>query len=156
MTGMTTGWKEEAGAGLLLAALGAAAMAEAASYPVGSASRMGPGLFPALLGGALVVLGAAVALKALAQKAVAAGAGGGLHGWAWRPLLLVTGSVLLFAAGIGPLGLALAGALTVAVASAGSREARPAEAVGFAAAMGLLALLLFVHGLGLPLKSWPL
>ena len=44
-------------AGLMLIAIGAAAIFVARSYPFGTALRMGPGFFPVVLGGLLIVFG---------------------------------------------------------------------------------------------------
>ena len=44
-------------AGLLLIAIGMGATAIARNYPFGNALRMGPGYFPVVLGGLLVVFG---------------------------------------------------------------------------------------------------
>ena len=44
-------------AGLMLIAIGAAAVLVARNYPFGTALRMGPGFFPVILGGLLVLFG---------------------------------------------------------------------------------------------------
>ena len=55
-------------AGAILAIFGAAiAIYSYVSYPIGSISRMGPGMFPAMLGCALIVAAVAVLLRALVQ-----------------------------------------------------------------------------------------
>lgn len=52
--------------GILLIGVGGAASAVAVqSYPLGSLSRMGPGMFPAIMGGVLAVLGLLLALQSL-------------------------------------------------------------------------------------------
>ena len=52
-------------AGLLFVAVGIAAIVIAANYPLGTAARMGPGYFPRILGILLILLGSALALRAL-------------------------------------------------------------------------------------------
>ena len=54
-------------AGLMLIAIGAAAIFIARNYPFGTALRMGPGYFPVVLGGLLIVFG----LSVLAHRACA-------------------------------------------------------------------------------------
>ena len=44
-------------AGLMLIGIGAAAIVLARDYPFGTALRMGPGYFPIVLGGLLIVFG---------------------------------------------------------------------------------------------------
>ena len=48
----------------------------AANYPLGTAARMGPGYFPRILGILLIVLGAALSLRALRAAGPAAAAVG--------------------------------------------------------------------------------
>lgn len=50
-------------AGLMFAGFGLAFMLTASSYRMGSALRMGPGYFPAVLGGLLALLGAIVIIR---------------------------------------------------------------------------------------------
>ena len=52
-------------AGVLFVAVGIAAIVIAANYPLGTAARMGPGYFPRILGILLILLGCALALRAL-------------------------------------------------------------------------------------------
>ncbi len=54
--------------GLLTIAFGGFALSKALSYPMGSALRMGPGFFPAILSCLIIVLGVALALHALQRR----------------------------------------------------------------------------------------
>jgi len=54
-------------AGLMLIAIGAAAIFVARNYPFGTALRMGPGFFPVVLGGLLIAFGLAVLAIGLRQ-----------------------------------------------------------------------------------------
>ena len=53
----------EVGAGALFMAFGAAVLVYAQQYDLGTATQMGPGYFPSLLGGLLMLLGA-IAMRA--------------------------------------------------------------------------------------------
>ena len=55
-------------AGLMLIGIGAAAMLIARNYPFGTALRMGPGYFPTLIGGLLIVFGLVVPGLGLARR----------------------------------------------------------------------------------------
>ena len=70
-------------AGMLFVAFGIAAIVIGSSYTLGTAARMGPGYFPRILGILLIVLGSALALRALRLD------GPPLPGWKWRPTLIV-------------------------------------------------------------------
>lgn len=69
--------KVDVAAGLLFAAFGAGVVVEAASIPPMIGQAYGPGFFPSLVGGGLVVAGLIIALRGLftAPEAVAEGAG---------------------------------------------------------------------------------
>ena len=136
-------------AGLLFVAFGVAAMVLSGSYPIGSASRMGPGYFPRVLGTLVIGLGAVLSLRGIRSTAEAQ------PSWRWRPLTLVLASVGLFSLTAPWLGLALAGMALVFVASMASREFRWKEALLSSVILGLSAVVVFVFGLGIPLPVWP-
>ena len=136
-------------AGLLFVAFGVAAMVLSGSYPIGSASRMGPGYFPRVLGTLVIGLGAVLCLRGFRPTAEAR------PSWRWRPLTLVLASVGLFSLTAPWLGLALAGMALVFVASMASREFRWKEALLSSVILGLSAVVVFVFGLGIPLPVWP-
>jgi hypothetical protein len=136
-------------AGLLFAAFGVAAIVIAANYPLGTAARMGPGYFPRMLGMLLVLLGAVLAVRGMRRP------GPRLPGWHWRPLLVVLGSVVVFAVIVTRVGLLLSTVALIFAASMASREFRPREALVSGALLALLAVGVFVVGLKLQLPVWP-
>ena len=91
-------------AGLLLLATGVAALVFARGYPAGTVLRMGPGYFPTVLGGILVLFGLYVAIMGLRR-------GGAIPaGWSPRALVVVPLAMVLFGvlvehAGFVPFGL---------------------------------------------------
>ena len=107
--------KREFLAGLTLVGFGIGTLIVARNYPMGTAFRMGPGYFPVVLAGLLIVIGSVVAVGALRSGE------GRLPGIAWRPLLVVTAATVLFGLLIDYGGLLLA---TFFMAAA-SRLARP-------------------------------
>lgn len=137
-------------AGLLFVAFGAAALVISQSYALGSASRMGPGYFPRLLGILLVGLGA---LQSIISFRAAEEPG---EGWHWRPLLIVLAAVAAFSALAPWFGLIVASLALVFISSAASTEFRWKEALVSGALQAVAAVLVFVYGLGLPLPVWPL
>ncbi len=136
-------------AGLVFLGFGAGAIAIARHYPVGSAMRMGPGYFPAILGGLLILTGLALAIRAFRLRGDPVGA------WAFRPLLLVHGAVVAFALLVQPLGLVVATLALVALSRLGGWDARAAEVAVLFLCLAGLAVGLFVYGLGLPFRIWP-
>lgn len=136
--------------GLALAALGGGAVVIAHGYAIGTAFHMGPGYFPVLVGGLLAVLGLGISVRAFWIDE-----GHRLGRLAWRPLALVLGGVVLFALALGVLGLALASLLALAVSAWASHEVRHHEVPVLSLAGSAFSLLVFVYGLGLPVKVWP-
>lgn len=136
-------------AGLLFIAFGVAAIVIGSYYPPGTAARMGPGYFPRLLGMLLVALGAIIALRGLklSGKPIAFGS--------LKPIVIVLGSVVLFALLSPHIGLVLASIMLIVMSSAGSREFRWKEALASAIVLAAGAVLVFVKGLGLLFSIWP-
>ncbi len=134
--------------GLLLAAWGAAGLLFGRSLNIGTARRMGPGFFPAILSWLLILLGLAIA------GAGAARGGAPASRVTWRPLILVTTAVLVFGLVIDRAGLMAATAAVISVAAFAGRDARWPEVLTLAGAMAICAAALFVYALGLPVPLW--
>lgn len=135
--------------GLMLLALGVAAIAMSSGYAIGTAARMGPGYFPRALGMLLIAIGGVIAAQALRV------AGPRFPRWPWRPTIVVLGSVVLFGAIVERSGLALSTVVLVFLASAASAEFRPREALVSAVVLAVLAVHVFAIGLQVQLPTWP-
>jgi hypothetical protein len=136
-------------AGLLFIAFGIAAIVIGSNYTLGTAARMGPGYFPRILGGLLVVLGLAIALRGLRLN------GPPLPRWHWKPVVVVLGSVALFGMILNYLGMVISTVLLIVAASSASHEFRFREALIAGIALAILAVVVFVLGLKLLLPIWP-
>jgi hypothetical protein len=145
-------------AGLIFAAFGILFAALAAHYPLGTSMRMGPGYFPMLLGVVLTGIGIVIAFS------------GGRHddsptdapysnspapSQRWRPALLISASVLLFAVAIESVGLALATFGVVAVSSLANREAHWPHVLASGAVLSVISVGVFAYGLRLPFRVLP-
>jgi len=136
-------------AGLLFIAFGVAAIVIGSNYTLGTAARMGPGYFPRILGGLLVVLGLAIALRGLRLN------GPPLPRWHWKPVVIVLGSVALFGMILNYLGMVISTVLLIVASSSASHEFRFREALIAGIALAILAVVVFVLGLKLLLPIWP-
>jgi hypothetical protein len=140
------------GAGLLYAGFGVAAMLMAQGYGMGSASRMGPGFFPTVLGALLLLIGAASLVRSLFTAGTAIGT------ISWKGAALVTAGTVLFGVLLRPAGLVPALVVLILVsASASSRFRLQWRAGALMAALIAFCALVFVKGLGMPvslLGSW--
>jgi hypothetical protein len=136
-------------AGVLFLSTGAGQTCLALKYNVGTASQMGPGFMPALLGLVLMVLGLVIAGGSLVIR------GPRVEPVYWRPLVCIVGALLLFALLIEQAGLALTTVLVVLVAGSGYRQRISWAWLGvLAVGMAALAVGLFIHGLKQPIPAW--
>lgn len=136
-------------AGILFIFFGVLAMVIARGYPLGTTSRMGPGYFPAILGGILALLGFLVAARALLLGSDR------IKSLALRPLMFVLFSVLAFAILVQTVGLVLATLAIVVISCLGGWEFRLLEVAVLSLVLAALAVGIFVYGLGMPLNIWP-
>ena len=136
-------------AGVIFIVIGVAALVIGRDYSLGTATRMGPGYFPALLGALLTLLGLIISLRSLLIDGPAVGDIG------FRPLVLILASMLAFAGLLEPAGLVIATAALIAIGCLGSVESRARDVIVLSIALIAVALGLFVYGLGLPMKIWP-
>lgn len=131
-------------AGALFVALGGLGLGVALAYPFGSTSQMGPGYFPRVLGAALMALGAVTLVRGLRKGVPVAGA------WGWAPLATLVAALIAFGWLMERTGLLPALAALVITSAWAGKEFRWAEVLLLTVAMCLLALAIFVWGLGLP------
>ena len=131
--------------GLASLALGALALWAGADYAQGTAGRLGPGYVPRLL--ALLLVGIGVLLIARSTwRAESIEPGFGV-----RPVVLILGSVLVFAFMFSHFGLIPAILAAVGVANSAVSANSWRSALGVGVALAAFAWLLFVKALGLPL-----
>jgi hypothetical protein len=136
-------------AGLIFVALGAAFVGLALQYRLGDLHRIGPGLFPTLVGSLLVGLGLIVAGRALVL------AGAAIERVQARPLLVSLVAIVLFALALQWLGVVAAIAVLVLVGAYASRDVRLWQVLALAAFLIGFSVAIFVWLLGLPLPLWP-
>ena len=135
--------------GLIFVALGAAFIGLALQYRLGDLHRIGPGMFPTLVGALLTGLGSIVAVRALVLD------GPPIEPMQARPLLVSLLAIVLFALALQWLGLVAAIAVLVLVGVYAARDVRLLQTLGLAAFLILFAVVVFVWLLGLPLSLWP-
>ncbi len=141
---MTRNIKELA-AGLLFVAMGLFFAGDALLHlKIGRALSMGPGYFPLMLGGILVLLGGAIALAGLRDMAEPIGP------VPWRGLGLVLGSIVFFGITVRGLGLAPALLISILMTARADGHMGWTEAIIVSVLLSLFCILVFVTGLGLP------
>src|SRR5258705_7879292 len=131
-------------AGLFLIAIGAAAIFIARDYTFGTALRMGPGYFPNVLGGLLVLFGIYVLATGLRSGVAIQGP------WSIRALVIVPLSLVLFGALIDRAGFIPAMLVLIFGSATASTEFRFIEVLLFSIFLTALCAAVFVWALGLP------
>ena len=136
-------------AGLMFIAFGLFFLFVALNYKMGSAMRMGPAYFPVMLGGLMAVIGGIVFLQSLVVR------GEKVSAICFRPLFLVSLSLLLFGYLLQPIGMVLALTLLVVVSAFAGHEFKLKEVLILSIVASIFTVLVFVKVLGLPYPLWP-
>lgn len=132
--------------GLIYVGLGALFMWFGQDYRMGTGARMGPGYFPIVLSGILIVLGLISIGRSFLVEGEKVGA------IAWKPMGLTMAACIAFAVLLKPLGLIFSLAALCLISFRASQFFK----IDRVAVIGLLGLivfcvLVFVKGLGVPL-----
>ena len=131
--------------GFMLIAIGGATLFIARNYQFGSSLRMGPGYFPTVLGGLLIMFGVYFVIQGLRHGAEK------LEGsWSLRALIILPLSLVLFGLLIDRAGFIPALLALIVCSAAASRQSRPIEVLLFAVFLTAFCVVVFVWLLGLP------
>lgn len=136
-------------AGLIFIFFGTIVLVVSRDYSMGTAVRMGPGYFPSILGGILLLLGITISIGGLG------GVKEPLKSWGFRPIIFILGSVLAFAYLLEHIGLVLTNFALICLSSFAGKEFRLREVIILYALLTLIAVAVFSYGLGMPLNLWP-
>ena len=131
-------------AGIMLIGTGVAAIFIARDYPFGSTLRMGPGYFPSMLGGILVLFGITITLMGLKRNDKIQGR------WSPRALVVLPLSLVLFGVLMKHAGFMPALAALIFGSAAAGREFKFVEVLLLTAVLTGLSVAVFIWGLGLP------
>jgi Tripartite tricarboxylate transporter TctB family len=138
--------------GLLFIVTGIAFAWGALNYNFGSSARPGPGYFPFGLGVLMALLGGFVLFEALT---IATEDGDPIGPWAWKPLLIVAGVVMVFGWAIPHLGMFVALPLLVIGSAYAGDEFHWKDAIINAVVLTAGSWVIFIWGLKLVIPLWP-
>jgi hypothetical protein len=127
---------------------GAFFMVQSFSLDIGTAFRMGPGYFPLVLSGVLILLGVIILVQALRFAGEPVGA------IAWRGMFFILPAPVFFGLTVRGLGFVPALFCTALIAAFASHRMRPGLALIIAAALTLFATAVFSYALGLPFRRF--
>jgi hypothetical protein len=115
---------------------------------IGTAFRMGPGYFPLVLASLLIVLGLVIAVRSVRV------AGEPIGALAWRGMLFILPTPILFGLTVRGLGFVPSIFLTAFVASFASRRMGVVMALALSAAVTVFCTAVFSYALGLPFQRF--
>lgn len=138
--------------GLMFIAVGLGFAWGATSYSFGSSARPGPAYFPFGLGILLAIMGA---LVWFASITVETEDGDRIGAIAWKPLVIITGSVVMFGFILPRLGMFISLPLLIIVAALAGDEFHWKDSLISVLVLTLGSWLIFIKGLGLIIPLWP-
>jgi Tripartite tricarboxylate transporter TctB family len=138
--------------GLMFVAAGLGFAGGATNYSFGSSARPGPGYFPFGLGLLLAILGAIVLFKSLTIETEGGDPVGSIP---LRPLVLITGAVVLFGLALPRLGMVISLPMLMLIASLAGDEFKLKEVVINIIVLTVGSWLVFIKGLNLVIPLWP-
>lgn len=148
MKNMTVDWAD-AFAGALFILFGLLFGVQSLGLEIGTAFRMGPGYFPLLLSGILILLGLAITASAIHDRG-----SDGIGTLAWRGVVFILTAPIFFGLTVRGLGFIPAIFLTTLIAALASLKMPLHRALLLAAGVTLFATLVFSYGLGLPFRRF--
>jgi len=136
------------GAGVLFLLIGAAGIFFGRELDFGSTRNMGPGYFPTVICGLIILIGAVVAFKALSVE------GPEMERIHIRPILMLMLAVAAFGFLISQVGVVISSILLVILAAYARRDVNILETIIFALAVSAFVVVIFVFALGQPMPIW--
>jgi hypothetical protein len=130
--------------GLLLIATGVGAIVIASNYAFGDSLRMGPGYFPSVLGGILILFGLYIGGTALRSGEKLVGS------WSLRALTILPLSLILFGLLIDRAGFVPALMVLIFGSATASTQFRAIETLLFSIFLTALCVAIFIWALGMP------
>ena len=131
-------------AGMTFTGTGAVAMFIARKYPFGTTLHMGPGYFPRVLGGILILFGIYIMLRGLRSNEKIEG------NWSVRALIVLPFSMVLFGLMMEHAGFIPALVALVFGSASASREFKFVDVLLLTLLLTVMSVGLFIWGLGLP------
>lgn len=139
-------------AGLMFCIIGAVALFVGQGYPFGTTLLMGPGYFPIVLSGLMILCGLIIMLKGLRQSEKIQG------NWSFRALILLPVSLVIYGILMKLTGFIPALIALIFISAASGREFKVKKVLLLTVVLVGISWCLFVWGLGLPfplfIKFW--
>ncbi|WP_017961948.1 tripartite tricarboxylate transporter TctB family protein [Rhizobium leguminosarum] len=134
--------------GALFVATGAFFAIQSLGLDLGTTVRMGPGYFPLVLAGVLLLLGAIIFIQALRVE------GEPIDPFAWRGMLFILPAPVFFGLTVRGLGFAPSLFLTALIACFASQKMNVFFAIILSLLLTIFSVAVFSYGLGLPFERF--
>ena len=129
-------------------AIGAFFATQSLGMELGTAFRMGPGYFPLVLSGFLILLGLIILVQSTQYAAEPIGP------IAWRGMLFILPAPVIFGLTVRGLGFVPAVFLTALIAAFASSRMKPGIALLLVSGLTIFSVLVFSYALGLPFRRF--
>jgi hypothetical protein len=139
---------QDFGAAILFLTIGIAGIYFGRELTFGTAAKMGPGYFPTMLSGVIVLIGAIVGLRSLTIE------GPPIEPVRLRPVVFILVAVIAFGFLIEQIGLAITTSGLAIFAAYARNDVNLKEALILAAVLAAFAIGVFAYALGQPLPIW--
>jgi hypothetical protein len=138
--------------GLMFIVVGGAFAIGALNYRFGSSAVPGPGFFPFGLGVLLAAMGGLITFESLT---IETDDGEPIGSFAWKPLLIILGAVVLFGFSLPRLGMVISLPMLVIISAYASEEHTWLGSIINAVVLTVMSWAIFVLGLKLTIPLWP-
>lgn len=139
---------QDFGAGILFILFGVIGLYIGSDLTFGSARNMGPGYFPMIICGLIVLIGLIVTAKSLSIE------GPAIERIHFRPIIFILLAIAAFGIFIAQIGAVISSILLIMFAAYARREVNLVETVIFAVCTAAFVVIIFVYALGQPMPVW--
>ncbi|SEN25262.1 Tripartite tricarboxylate transporter TctB family protein [Loktanella fryxellensis] len=140
--------KTDAAAGGLFIAVGVLFAVQSMGMEIGTALRMGPGYFPLVLSGVMILLGAAIVFTAFSSEDEPVGT------LAWRGMMFILPAPIFFGLTVRGLGFVPSIFFTTLIAARAALKMSWLASLILSVAVMIFCTLVFSVGLGLPFRRF--
>ena len=138
--------------GVMFVVVGVVFAIGATNYSMGTSAKPGAGYFPLILSVLMAILGAMVLFKAVTLDAEG---GNPIGKIAWRPLLVVVVSIIVFGLALPTLGMFITIPLLIVLVSLAGDEFSWKGVIANSAVLTASSWVIFIWGLNLTIPLWP-
>jgi hypothetical protein len=138
--------------GLMFLLVGIGFAIGAGNYSLGTSARPGPGYFPLMLSVIMAILGAIILFKSLTIETEGGDPVGSI---AWKPLLVIVGSIVAFAVLLPRLGMIATIPILIFLVSLAGDEFHWKGVLANAVVLTFGSWVIFIWGLKLTIPLWP-